>query len=738
MAFASETDNFVMEPENGLSDVFLYDTQAKTFQRVAQAAVAGFTRTHEYPEISENGNRISYMSRFINVTNGDARGEAFVYDIATDTHIQVNLNQQGLPAQGDCIGTSDLNPTGQFVVVSCNSQDLVIGDTNDRFDVYVSNLATGLVRRVSVRSDGSEAIGGHSRGGTISADGSKVSFYSDATNLVDGDFNGQRDVFLHDLVSGSTIRMSEPESGDSNDRSGAPRISPDGSLVLFMSEATNLTADAKLVDIQDVFIHDVASGTNTLLTRGFDGSPADDWSTLAEFSTDGKFIFYSSAASNIVPGDVNGKMDIFLYEIATGETKRLSELNDGSGGNDDSRWAAISDGAKVIAIESLATNFGWYDTNNSMDIYLKSLLPAEIVQRRFHALPDVNGNGIPDVAALISGSADRIEIRDGSTDVLISSIDFGVDTVIQVEVLPDLNSSGRAEIAALQQQSSGQVRVQIRDSLSGNVVRNLYYGATYSATAMRVIDDYNGNGAPEIAVMGSDATDAIRVQVQDAGTGAILDNVFLGNQGFGKDFVAVSDTSGNGMPELGILSVLKGNEQVRMQLWDAMDATFQTNVWFGSVYQPQSLITMPDINANGAEEIVAIGVDPATQNVRVQVRDSASTATHYNIWLGNTNEAVDVALVNDINGNGYPDLAVLLKTPQGTGRVRVQDGLNGAFIRNLFFSAVENPTGLTVMPDYSGNGFEELAALGENDGVRHVQILDTSSGSQVNRIDYPQ
>jgi hypothetical protein len=146
---------------------------------------------------------------------------------------------------------------------------------------------------------------------------------------------------------------------------------------------------------------------------------------------------------------------------------------------------------------------------------------------------------------------------------------------------------------------------------------------------------------------------------------------------------------------------------------------------------------MPDINGNGSEEIVAVGVDPATQNIRIQVRDSATAATHYNIWLGNTNQVVDVALINDINGNGYPDLAVLLKTPTGTGRVRVQDGLNGAFIRNLFFSAVENPTGLAVMPDYSGNGFDELATLGDNGGMRHVQILDTVSGTQVNRIDYP-
>jgi hypothetical protein len=396
----------------------------------------------------------------------------------------------------------------------------------------------------------------------------------------------------------------------------------------------------------------------------------------------------------------------------------------------------LSVGVHVIVLR-VTDNDGATD-EDSVQVEVVAAPPPATPQSRKSILSvgDVDGNGYPDMAALLSGN-NQVHIRDAQTDELTTSHEFGSDPVLDLVVLPDIDNSGRAEIAVLQQQSSGQVRVQIRDSLSGNVVRNLFYGANYTATSMQVVGDYNGNGFPEIAVMGSDANDAIRVQVQDAATGTILDNVFLGNQGFGKDFVAVSDTSGNSVPELGILSVLKGNDQVRMQLWDAMDASFQTNVWFGSVYQPQSMITMPDINANGSDEIVAVGVDPATQNVRVQVRDSASTATHYNIWLGNTNQAVDVALVNDINGNGYPDLAVLLKTPAGTGRVRVQDGLNGAFIRNLFFSAVTNPTGLTVMPDYSGNGFEELAALGENAGVQHVQVLDTSSGAQVNRIDFP-
>jgi hypothetical protein len=125
LAFASETDNFVMEPENGLSDIFLYDTQTMSYQRIAQPEVDGFTRSHEFPELSEDGNKISYSSRLTDlIVGGIPRYDAFVYDIALDTHTQVNLTQQGLPADGVCLGTSDISATGEYVVFSCDSSDL--------------------------------------------------------------------------------------------------------------------------------------------------------------------------------------------------------------------------------------------------------------------------------------------------------------------------------------------------------------------------------------------------------------------------------------------------------------------------------------------------------------------------------------------------------------------------------------------------------------------------------------
>ena len=352
-------------------------------------------------------------------------------------------------------------------------------------------------------------------------------------------------------------------------------------------------------------------------------------------------------------------------------------------------------------------------------------------------LPDLNGNGSSDVGVIAPAST-RVQIRDGSTDALLGEIDFGQDIALQMEMLPDLNGSGFPEIAMLTEQASGQVIVQIRDGETGNVVKSLFYGLAYEPVAMDVVADYSGNALPEIAFLGSQAgTDAVRIQIQDALTGAFLDNVFLGTQSIAKDVVSVTDTSGNGIPEIGILGVLKGSDQVRIQQWDAQSAVFQSNVWFGNVYQPLTTITMPDINTNGFDEIVAVGVDPATNNIRVQVRDSDTTATLFNIWLGAINEAVDIALINDINSDGVADLAVLLETPAGVGRVRVQSGSDGSFIRNLFFSAVENPVGLAVLPDYSGGGFDELAALGRSAGVHHVQVLDTNTGTQINRIDFP-
>ena len=101
------------------------------------------------------------------------------------------------------------------------------------------------------------------------------------------------------------------------------------------------------------------------------------------------------------------------------------------------------------------------------------------------SLGDLNGNGSPEVGVAVPGSA-RVYIRDGSTDALITDIDFGPDVAFDMAVLPDLDASGDPEIAILLQQASGQVRVQARDSITGSVTKNLWYGQQYEPVSMGV------------------------------------------------------------------------------------------------------------------------------------------------------------------------------------------------------------------------------------------------------------
>lgn len=349
---------------------------------------------------------------------------------------------------------------------------------------------------------------------------------------------------------------------------------------------------------------------------------------------------------------------------------------------------------------------------------------------------DISSNGAPDIALLVPGSRNYLRVRDGLGNDLLKSVAIGDDPIVDLAEIADINASGDPEVAFLEEQASGQTRVRIVDSGTGEIVKNLWYGMQYDPISMQIVPDYDASGTPEVAVMGADATDAIRIQVRDALSNDFLDNIYLGSQGLGQDFLALADTSGNTAPEMGILSVLKGNDQVRMQLWDAASASFLTNVWFGKVYQPYKQIAIPDINSNGSDEIASIGVDALTQNIRVQVRDSASAAILRSIWLGNVNKAKDIAVINDINDNGIPDLAILLETPAGTGRVRIQDPLSGAFVRNLFYDGISDPTTLAVVSDYNASGYDELAVVGMKNGTPHVLINDTFTNDQVNQLNF--
>ncbi len=169
-----------------------------------------------------------------------------------------------------------------------------------------------------------------------------VAFESDATNLVVGDTNGATDVFVHDRENGVTERVSvasDATEGDAGSYSSA--ISADGRFVAFESLASNLVAGDTNLE-RDIFVHDRVTGITERVTVASDGTEANDWSTSPSLSGDGRLVVFDSIAENLVAGDSNGRADVFVHDLLTGATGRVSIHRDGSATNQPSWDSAIS------------------------------------------------------------------------------------------------------------------------------------------------------------------------------------------------------------------------------------------------------------------------------------------------------------------------------------------------------------------------------------------------------------
>jgi len=223
----------------------------------------------------------------------------------------------------------------------------------------------GTTERVSVASDGNQG-NDYSRGVAISADGRYVAFESFASNLVPGDTNRWGDIFVHERETGVTERVSVDSAGNQGNWGGNnPAISADGRYVAFSSSATNLVPDDSN-GWSDVFVHDRQTGATTRISVDSAGNEGNGNSWGVAISADGRYVAFESFASNLVPGDTNRWGDIFVHERETGVTERVSVDSAGNQGNNHSAMggaAAISTDGRYVAFYSMASNLVPGDTN---------------------------------------------------------------------------------------------------------------------------------------------------------------------------------------------------------------------------------------------------------------------------------------------------------------------------------------------------------------------------------------
>jgi hypothetical protein len=290
--------------------------------------------------------------------------EATVATAQTRT-VRVSVDSSGAEADGQSINRS-ISADGAIVSFDSSATNLVAGDTNGVDDAFVHDLRTGITERVSVDSSGAEADDA-TEIPFLSADGRFVAFSSFATNLVAGDTNQHVDAFLHDRSTGSTERVSVDSSGgEANGGSFAYAVSADGQVVAFQSDASNLvTHDTNA--FQDVFVHDRSTGITERVSLSTSGHQGNSFSEKAYLSRDGRFVAFSSFASNLVHTDLNGVWDVFVHDRAAGTTERVSIDSSGTEGDLDSFVSSISADGRFVTFYSTATNLVAGDTNGVND-----------------------------------------------------------------------------------------------------------------------------------------------------------------------------------------------------------------------------------------------------------------------------------------------------------------------------------------------------------------------------------
>lgn len=378
LAFVSEAYNLVGGDTNGAADVFVRDRITKQTRRVSVGPAGVQANGPSFdPVISADGAKIAFASDATNLVSGDTNGatDVFVRDLATATTTRVSVNSAATPVQGNKDSYEPaLNADGTKVAFTSEATNLVTGDTNNLADVFVRDRTANTTARVSIATGaaGAQAVGGASGQAYLSGSGQFVAFISRATNLVASDTNNAYDVFIRDRTANTTARVSiatGATGAQANKDSWQPALSSDARYVVFASDATNL-ATGDSNGVADIFLRDRTANTTSRVSLDVSGGQADGPSYNPVISNDGRYVAFDSLAL-LDPVDYNEARDIYLRDRTSATTTRLSVSTKTLEGNADSQRPAMSADGRYVLFESFASNLVNGDTNYGSDIFVR-------------------------------------------------------------------------------------------------------------------------------------------------------------------------------------------------------------------------------------------------------------------------------------------------------------------------------------------------------------------------------
>lgn len=395
VAFSSTATNLVPGDTNDAEDVFLRDLRTQQTIRVSVTSTGEEGDGASYsPLLSADARLVAFRSVATNLDHGLYRQieNFYVHDRVTGQTVRVPLGPTGenprrptpAPIPGDvsrcqrwCVNA--ISADGGVLAFTSTASKLVRGDRNGARDVFVR--VRGRTLRVSVGAQGE--ADGSSEGSSISGDGRVVAFRSAANNLVKGDSNGIPDVFVRDWATGVSERVSvSSEGAQANRPSFRGMLSADGRFVGFRSWANNLVPRDTNRAL-DAFVHDRVTGRTVRVSVATDGSEARSprayvrgFMSRPFLSPHGRYAAFNSRAPNLVRGDTNGRADVFVHDLKTRRTVRVSVPDRGGQSIGDNSITGISADGRIVGFMSRAGNLVPGDTNGLRDYFVRVLRAA--------------------------------------------------------------------------------------------------------------------------------------------------------------------------------------------------------------------------------------------------------------------------------------------------------------------------------------------------------------------------
>ena len=421
----------------------LVDNSVGVFHSVVDSGVATLlsldVNQFAYPEINADGRFVAYesASNAFNVFPN----HVFLRDTQTGTNTLISVNRFGSGVASGTSRSPSLSSDGRFVAFLSDASDVTTNSTTrGLYLVYLRDVPAGVTTLLSVRTNGLPSAEFDSEAPAISPDGTRLAFVSLDSQLVPGDYNRSQDVFLRDVLAGTTHLVSERAAtlpsftGAGSFSVGANSISTDGRFVAFTSQDANLVAN-DTNGVQDIFVRDLFTGEVTLASTGTNGVSANGGSRAPAISGDGRFVVFVSDASNLVPEDNNNASDVFLRDLQTGTTTLVSLRFDGGGSaNGASSTPSISADGRRVAYQSTAHNLVNNATASSTNVYIRNLSAATNILVNDLLNGSFNGASGPAISrsgrwvGFFSRSPDIT--ASSATGLFVRDLDAGTNTLV--------------------------------------------------------------------------------------------------------------------------------------------------------------------------------------------------------------------------------------------------------------------------------------------------------------------